>query len=205
MAKVNLSTESTELSHSRWLNNNLQGIFLIVLSCGLMLATPVRAEHEIDHRYTIEGFILDDSGDPVSGTSVSVSVRGATIGNAKTGIDGYYEIHAHLHDPDFGQRIKIVAGGQNFESRVTFKRGDRSTTRIHYINIVGGEMNEKKLSRRRLPSWVFGLAGGIIVIAALVFFRPELKKLRRRFKPAPVSSDFPQPKKRKPKKKRRKH
>ena len=204
MAKVNLSTESTGLSHSRWLNNNLQRIFLIVLSCGLTLATPVRAEHEIDHRYAVEGFILDDSGEPVLGTNVAISVRGTTIGNAKTDIDGYYSIDAHLHDPDFGQRLKIVAGGQNFESRVTFKRGDKSTKRIHYINIVGEEMNEKKLSRGRLPSWVIVLAGFIIVIAALVFFRPEIKKLRRRFKPAPVSGNSPQPKKHKPKKKRRK-
>ena len=158
MTHVHCSTRPPGYRYCRWLENYLPRIFLVLLFLGPSLATPVHAEHEVDHRYAIEGYILDSSDDPISGINVSFSVRGTTIGSAKTGIDGYYEIHAHLHDPDFGQKIKIVAGDQNFESRVTFKRGDKSTPRIHYINIIGGEMNEKKLSRQRIPNWVLILA-----------------------------------------------
>jgi hypothetical protein len=204
MIHFHCSTRPPVFRHCRCLENYLPRIFLVLLFLGPSLATPVHAEHEVDHRYAIEGYILDSSGDPVAGTKLSFSVRGTTIGSAKTDFDGFYEVHAHLHDPFCGLKITIAAGDQIFESRVTFKRGEKKTTRIHYINIIAGEMNEDKLSRNRIPRWVFILAGCIFLLAALVFFRPEIKKLRRRFKPAPVSSDSPQPKNRKPKKKRRK-
>ncbi len=207
MTHKKISTGNTVIRQLRWLEMKFPCIFLLVLlTLGSTLVTPVRAEHEVDHRYEIEGYILDESGEPVSSTNVTIRIRDSIIGSAETAGDGYYSIRAHLHDENLGQQMSITAGGLKFQTRVTFRRGDTSTERIHYINNIGGQWSEKKLPRRRIPGWVFALAGGIIAIAALVFFRPEIQKLRRRFKPAPapVPGNTTQPSKRIPKKKRRK-
>ena len=206
MTRKNFSIGNTEIRQPRRLAIKNPWNFLILLALGSMLVAPVYAEHEVDHRYEVEGYILDGSGEPVAATSVTIRIQNDIIGSAETAGDGYYSIRAHLHDENLGQQLTITAGGQKFQTRVTFRRGDTSTQRIHYINNIGGQWNEEKLARRRIPGWVFALAGLIIAIAALVFFRPEIRKLRRRFKPAPAPApgNTAQPKKRKPKKKRRK-
>lgn len=207
MTHISPSNGTTGFRHCRRPGKSLPRIFLSLIFLGSIVGAQVFADHEIDHRYKIEGYILDSSGDPVSGTGVSIYVRGTAIGSTETDGDGYYVVRAHLHDTHFGQKLKIVAGDQNFESRVTFRRGDKTTERIHYINIVGGKMNETELDRPRIPSWVFVLAGSIVVVAVLVFFRPEIRKLRRRFKqepdkPAPGTNPKPKPKKKKKRRKR---
>jgi hypothetical protein len=75
----------------------------LVIACvaGMQVATAL---HEIDHRYDVTGFVLDEKQQPVANSPVSIRLGNEVIGYQETNEQGYYRIRLHLHKDGSGGR-----------------------------------------------------------------------------------------------------
>ena len=73
--------------------------------------SPVaRAEHETDHRFTIEGSVCAADGQPVSGVEVvAKDEKTSQIRTALTDDRGHYKVTLHLHNDNRGDTLAITA------------------------------------------------------------------------------------------------
>ncbi|MFQ6021980.1 MAG: hypothetical protein ACE5NW_04610 [Acidiferrobacterales bacterium] len=154
------------------------GQLLLILSFSLLPVTAY-AEHEVDHRYNVKGFVLDENEAPLADSAVTIRLGGSVIGSQKTDSKGYYSIQLHLHDTDLGKKLQIKTAAGDATIRATFTPGDKATRRVHYANLVGSNLIEERLAGSGFPSWVYVAAGAFIILATLMF-APELKRWLRR-------------------------
>ena len=156
----------------------IMSLFLVAVGCfvlsGLALAT-----HEIDHRYDVMGYVLDEKQMPLPDTEVSILMNNQVLGFGKTDADGFYNIRLHLHDPDRGKRLQIKTAAGVADIRVTLIPGDKTTKRVHYANFSGGQFLERKLPRRGFPLWGYGIIIVVIGSAAIVIGRRVKRRKRR--------------------------
>ena len=146
-----------------------------------LMAGPLRAEHEADHRYDVRGYLLDAEERGIANQEVLVFNDGKLLGTSKTDSSGYYSIHLHLHNSDLRQNLTLRAGPSQAQLRVDFDPTDKTTMRIHEANFVAGEFVEGDLGRFRLPSWIYPLGGLIVIGFILVTLEKRRRaKLRRR-------------------------
>lgn len=141
---------------------------------GLALAT-----HEVNHRYHVTGYVLDEKQMPLSDTDVSILMNNQVLGFGKTDADGFYSIRLHLHDPDRGKKLQIKTAAGVADTRVTLTPGDKTTKRVHYANFSGGQFLEKKLPGRGFPVWGYGIIIVVIGTAAVMVER-HIKRRKRR-------------------------
>ncbi len=146
-----------------------KGVFLPALAAmviawatGIPLATAL---HEIDHRYDVTGFVLDDEKQPLANSPVSIRLGKEVIGYQETNAQGHYRIRLHLHDADLGKTLSVKTAAGEGVIRVTLTPGDARTERRHYANFVGGELIEEPLSRSRYPIWLYGAAVALLLAA----------------------------------------
>ena len=89
---------------------------VIVFSFVWYLAiTSARAEHEVDHRYNIRGYVLDENNRGIDNLDVVVSDNGRLLNSSKTDSAGYYSIHLHLHNADNRRKLRFRAGPNEAE------------------------------------------------------------------------------------------
>ncbi|HEY5701828.1 MAG TPA: hypothetical protein VIT83_07035 [Gammaproteobacteria bacterium] len=153
------------------------GAFFFAFMCISLASWPVLATHERDHRYTVEGYVLDTQQQPRPGISVSVSKDNRTLGQAITDSRGFFSIQAHLHDPDIGSTLEVRAGNSRGEIRMQATRGDQRTRRIHHVNLVGDQLVEAKLDVG-FPPWMYaaGGAAAILLVAGIAVGRKKKKR-----------------------------
>lgn len=144
------------------------------LVCLLMIG-QLRAEHEVDHRYNIRGYLLDAGERGIVDQEVKVYDSDKLLGTGETDSSGYYSIHLHLHDADLRRKLTLRAGSSQAQLRVTFDPNDKTTVRVHEANFVGGKFVEGDLGRIRLPPWIYVLVG----LVAIGFILVMLEKRRR--------------------------
>ena len=155
-------------------------LLILILAC-LLLPVAAIAEHEADHRYNIRGYILDENDKAIAGREVTIFADGVLLASGKTDTAGYYSLHLHLHNEDRGRRLSLNAGAQRAEIRVDFDPQDKHTARVHEANLVGGKLVEQALHRWRTPSWIYPLAGFIVLGFTLVMLeRRRKRKLRQK-------------------------
>ena len=160
--------------------------------CLLSIGQP-RAEHEVDHRYHVRGYVLDAEERGIADQQVTVSDDGKVLGSGETDRSGYYSIHLHLHDTDLRRVLTLRAGANQARLRVKFDPNDKTTVRTHDANFVGGEFVERDLGRFRLPVWVYALAGLILVGFILVMLEKR-RRAKIRTKAIAASSSGGKPK-----------
>ena len=157
-----------------------KGVFLPALAAmasawatGIPLATAL---HEIDHRYDVTGFVLDDEKQPLANSPVSIRLDKEVIGYQETNAQGHYRIRLHLHDADLGKTLSVKTVAGEGVIRVTLTPGDARTERRHYANFVGGELIEEPLSR--YPIWLYGAAAALLMaaMAAIIISRRHPKR-----------------------------
>ncbi|MDH3536212.1 MAG: hypothetical protein OER87_10735 [Gammaproteobacteria bacterium] len=141
------------------------------------------AEHEVDHRYNIRGYVLDDQKQAIINQDVLAYDGDSLLVGSKTDSDGYYSMHLHLHNEDRGKKIRIRAGSSEAEIRVTFDPADDTTLRIHDANLVGGKLVEGSLGRFRMPPWVYPLAGLLVTGFLLVMLEKRRRKKLKQKQP----------------------
>jgi len=126
------------------------------------------AEHEADHRYTIQGYILDDKKQGVANASVKAMLNGKLIAQKTTDSRGFYKAQLHLHDPDFGKELEIITKKGKGTVVIEFTLGDKKTERFHDINFVNGELTEGKLVVSGFPQWVYFAGGGVLLLIGII-------------------------------------
>ncbi len=176
--------------------------FILAVFTGCLMITSVWAEHEVDHRYNIRGYVLDENQQGISNQDVRVFNGGSLLGETRTDSAGYYSLHLHRHNADNRQILKLRAGPNEAELRVTFDPADLNTLRIHDANFIGGEYVEGELGRFRVPPWIYPI-GGLLALAVIVVFLEKRRKRKIKLKQA-GSADKAPVGSRKAKKRRRK-
>lgn len=92
-------------------------------------AAPVHATHEIDHRFTVYGYVRDAQGNPISDRTVAVTHVGGEKKAATTRSNGYYEVLLHLHNDNKGDEIDVVTGDEKKKITAEFDPQDMGTVR----------------------------------------------------------------------------
>jgi hypothetical protein len=115
---------------------NRRQVWRVLLLLGAMLGggawvgSVARAMHELDHRLTIYGHVMDAQGKPVADARVIISAtrlgEGAT---AFTDRQGYYESTLHVHDSDLGEPIEVSTGDETKRISAEFNPQDKTTER----------------------------------------------------------------------------
>lgn len=148
----------------------------IILFLGILVFANAWADHEVDHRYNVRGYILDRDEKGISNQDVQVFDGSKLLGKGKTDSAGYYSLHLHLHNEDRGRKLRLRSGSSEAEIRVTFDAADVSTLREHDANFIDGKFVEGSLSRFRIPPWAYPLAGLVL----LGFIAVQLEKRRKK-------------------------
>lgn len=176
-------------------------LLIFVFAIGWLPFTNAQADHEIDHRYKIRGYVLDASKRALADVEVRVSAGAEILERGKTDSNGYYSLHLHLHNEDNGRQLKLRAGSNETDLRVRVDRSDSTTIRVHEANFIGAEFVEGDLKRFRVPPWTYPI-GGLLLIGTLLVFLEKRRKAKLRLKHNPAAGhDFSD--KRKAKKTRR--
>jgi hypothetical protein len=150
-------------------------ILLLAIVVGCLMATAAQAEHEVDHRYIVRGYVLDENQQGISNRGVWVYNGSSMLAKGTTDSSGYYSLHLHLHNTDNHQVLKLRAGEHEAELRVTFDPMDLNTARVHEANFIGSEYVEGGLGRFRMPPWLYPVAGLLVLGIILV----KLEKRRK--------------------------
>ena len=161
---------------------------LIVLVAVILATGPVGAEHEADHRYTVEGYVLGVDQNPLAGVPVVIRLGDDRSTRGTTDNSGHYSLRLHVHNADLGKRIAVSAGAHSADVQIAFDPGNTTTSRIHYANFVGGTFSETRITRG-LDQWRFliWIAVGVVAIAVVAWsYRARTRqKQRQRQQPTP--------------------
>lgn len=153
----------------------MKTLFAFIAVWGLLFNSAL-AEHEVDHRYTVKGYLLDENENAIAKRDVRVYDGGKMLAQTETDSSGYYSLHLHLHNEDIGRKLELRSGSRQGEFRVSFDPDDITTQRVREANFVGDEYVEGSLNLFRIAPWIYPLIG----IAVLFFIAAKLEKRRRR-------------------------
>ena len=114
----------------------VRGVVFSGICVGMLWSGNVAwAMHEVDHRFTIHGQVLDDQGQPVPDVRVTMSAKRLDVGStAFTDRQGRYEATLHLHNTDLGEPITVTARGESKDITAEFNSQDVTTERRMEVN-----------------------------------------------------------------------
>ena len=143
-------------------------VSIVILLIAAVLANgPVAAEHEPDHRYTVEGYVLAANQNPLAGVPVVIRLGDDRSARGTTDKSGYYSLRLHVHNADLGKRIAISAGAHKADIAIVFDPANTTMARIHYANFIGGSFSETRITRG-LDQWRFLIWIIVAVVAIAV-------------------------------------
>ena len=150
-----------------------------ILFCVTLFSNSAYALHEIDHRFTISGYVRDDAGEAQRGKNIVVKdVAGGTLGKATSGPTGFYSIRLHLHSEDVGRKLEVSTGTRTHELQVKFDPDnvkDERTVEVHF----GAE-------GVATPLWesptVLAVSATVMVGGAVYLFATQRRKRLKRAK-----------------------
>lgn len=140
-------------------------VSLGAVGLGAGLPPWATAMHEIDHRFTVEGYVCGQDGRPVSDLQVVVKDTRVSVGTSVyTDARGYYKATLHLHNDNQGDPILISIRDQEKKIAAKFDPNDVRTERRAIVNFGSGcEQTDEGT-----VNWVYyGLGLGLAGSAAL--------------------------------------
>lgn len=153
------------------------------MACLLLFPAGLRATHEADHRFSVEGFVCgpDGKGSP----NVEVLVKDTRVSYGQTVTtdgDGYYKATFHLHNDNLGDPLFIEARGEQQNQKVQFDPKDLEAERHVQVNFGTGCVHDPGAP----PVWAISVAGAAVVgvggFIGTKLFRSWRKKEARREK-----------------------
>jgi hypothetical protein len=154
-------------------------ILAVFVAACISLASQVvlRATHEADHRFTVEGFVCgaDGKGKP----NVEVLVKDTRISygqTVKTDGDGYYTATFHLHNDNLGDPLYVEAGGEQQQHKVQFDPKDLEAERKIQVNFGAGCVHDPNAP----PMWVWSAIGAAAVGVGGMVGAKMLRSWRKR-------------------------
>ena len=153
----------------------------LMLLCSLWTAYDVSAEHTVDHRYTIWGYVKDADDVPLKGISVAITDgRENRLGVARTGAHGRYSIRLHLHNSDLGRLLSVEANNVSRQLRVTFSPNNITSVRTHRVDFLGRQAVETLRPDRALTTYILlAIGAAAVIIPAFLYVRGRAKRKRR--------------------------
>jgi hypothetical protein len=153
-------------------------VMVVGLTWGMIGA--VRAEHTVDHRYTIEGYVRIADRTPRPHEVVAVADRpDARLGVTSTGTNGWYRIQLHIHNSDLGRLLHVETNHVTRQIRVTFDPQDMTSQRRHRVDFLGTQASDVPLTpRNALPYALLALGVVVVCVPPFLYFR------RRKSRPA---------------------
>jgi hypothetical protein len=155
--------------------------FLAVLGCEMVaVMPPAQAEHEVDHRFIVEGYVCAPDGRPLANQEVMVKDTRISLGKTTyTDSDGFYSITLHLHNENQGDPILVAAGDREQRLTAKFDAKDMKAERKMSVHFGSGCEGAHSGSGR----WVYysvglGLAG-VAVFAGARMIRKQRRPARR--------------------------
>jgi len=153
-------------------------VWLGVLLAGAPVAT---AEHEADHRFTVEGSVCGTDGQPLAGADVVVKdARTSQVRMAQTDDAGYYKVTLHLHNDNKGDPIAVIvkdkdgAVQQERQIAAQFDPKDVHTERKTTVNFGSG----CESLAAGPPPWIY-YGAGLAVLAGGAWAGARLLRGRR--------------------------
>lgn len=145
----------------------------------ILLAGAASAEHEADHRYIVQGYVLDARENPKADLTVAVTADEGLLGETMTDRRGFYRVRLHLHNTDLGRELTVKAGDREARVEVAFDPADTGTDRVHDLNFVGADVTEVDLGTRGFPTWAYVVIGILVVLLVARSITQALKKRRK--------------------------
>jgi hypothetical protein len=128
------------------------------------------AEHEADHRFTVEGSVCGADGQPVAGVEiVAKDARISQVRTTQTDDLGRYKVTLHLHNDNRGDAIVVYVKDRNGtvqqERQVTaeFDPKDVHTERKTAVHFGSG----CELLSDEPPAWVYYGAGAVALVGGV--------------------------------------
>lgn len=132
--------------------------------------------HQVDHRFTVEGYVCGPEGQPAPDVEVFAKDTRASIGaSGYTDRGGYYKATLHLHTDNRGDPIVVTARGEDKRIIAQFDAKDVSTERRVTVNFGSG----CETSAEGTPAWVLYGAGAGLVAVAVFAGASFIRKQRR--------------------------
>ena len=150
--------------------------FIVVLVAGFLMITNAWAESEVDYRYNIKGYVLDENRQGIANQDVRIYRGRLLLEMVKTDTTGYYSLQLLLRNSDNRQILRLRAGAKEAEIRVKFDTEGLTASRVHEANFVAGKLIEGKLSQYLIPPWIYPIVG----LLAIIFLAVKLEKRRKK-------------------------
>ena len=163
---------------------SLRAVWCIILAAiGLEMTTIVplaQAEHEIDHRFIVEGYVCGGGGRSMANQEVMVKDTRIPLGKTTyTDSDGFYSVTLHLHNDNQGDPILVAAGDREQRLTAKFDPKDMKAERKMIVNFGAGCEGTHSGSGQ----WVYysvGLAlAGVAAFAGARMIRKQRRPARR--------------------------
>ena len=104
---------------------------------------PARAEHTVEYRYTVLGYVTDASGRARPGTRVELSRQKTGFSYlGETDDQGFYVIIARLGDESVGEALALRVNTQALTLVARFDPQDHATERGTRVDFTGPRTRE---------------------------------------------------------------
>lgn len=114
----------------------------IVLAIGI-LAAPASAEHEVQFRYTVLGYVKDAAGKPRKGVGLEVTrQKTGLFYKGETDAAGLYVIVTRLADESRGEELLVRSGPASLRITARLDPVDHKIERGTRVDFTGGRATE---------------------------------------------------------------
>jgi len=126
----------------------LRGALGVIMAMGLLTpaawAPPAQAEHEVQFRYTVLGYVKEVSGKPRKGVALEVTREKTGLSYpAETDASGLYVIVTRLADESLGERLLVRAGPRSLRIAAQFDPADHAAERGTRVDFTGDKATER--------------------------------------------------------------
>ena len=99
---------------------------------------PVFVKSNVEHGFTVFGYVRDNSGRALPGTEVHAvpQVKGGHGASGKTNEAGYYEIFLHMHNENAGATVEVSAQGAKKTFVADYDPSDTITRRQQALDLT---------------------------------------------------------------------
>jgi len=153
--------------------------WIVVVLCAVAWSaspTWTLAEHEVDHRFIVEGYVCAADGKPAGNQEVMVKDTRIPLGKTVyTDSDGFYSITLHLHNENQGDPILVTAGESERHLTAKFDAKDLKSERKMVVHFGSGCEAAQRSSSR----WIYYTVGLGLAGAAAFAGAQMIRKQRR--------------------------
>ena len=102
------------------------------------------AEHEVQFRYTVLGYVKDAAGRPRKGVALEVTRQKTGLSYpGETDASGLYVIVTRLADESLGERLLVRAGPRSLRITAQFDPADHAVERGTRVDFTGSKEAER--------------------------------------------------------------